>query len=102
MATEQLGKERPSKLLDALILHKPIPVKRKRGYTTFSDSTSDLIDDDKGLHIGEVNLSNLDSVESVTDEVLCHCVFQEYISTLKSLIFYRIDLLSCVDIAILI
>jgi hypothetical protein len=68
MATEL--RDRSSKLLDALVLHKPIPVKRKRSCTTLSESTSDLIEDENDKDIGEVNQSHLDSVESVIDEVL--------------------------------
>ena len=69
MATE-LGNDRSSKLLDALILHKPKPLRRKRVYNAFNDSTCHLMDDEKGLYIGEVNQSNLDSLESVRSEVL--------------------------------
>jgi hypothetical protein len=87
MATS-VGKDRPSKLLDALILHKPKPIRRKRGYTTFNDSTCDLMDDGKGLNIGEVNQSNLDSVESVISEVLYAThVYHRYIFVLQ-MIFY--------------
>lgn len=77
MATAELRKDRSSKLLDALTLHKPITIKRKRGYATFTDSTSHLMEgaSDKRLNIGEVNQSTVDSVESVIDEVQAYCVF---------------------------
>ena len=77
MATAELRKVRSSKLLDALTLHKPITIKRKRGYTTIADSSSHLMEDasDKRLNIGKVNQSTVDSVESVIDEVQAYCVF---------------------------
>ena len=80
MATSELCKDRSSKLLDALTLHKPVIIKRKRGYTTFTDSTSHLMEDagDQRLNIGQDNQSTVDSVESVIDEVHQLCILLIY------------------------
>lgn len=81
MASES-GKDRSLKFFNSFVLYKPIPIKHKRGHTTFtSESTSDLVKDNQQSGIGETNHSNLiNSVESVIDaEVLhydiIHCEF---------------------------
>ena len=75
----KLENEHSSKLLDALTLHKPIPLRPRRRYhyTFGGDSTRNLVGDagkDIERDIGEINHSNLDSDESISDKVfVVHC-----------------------------